>query len=314
MTASSKSVNTSGSEKRIDIALRPAAAMNSPVCSKTPRVSVSSCLFSGRMFGTPQSYNRWARGIGPAIVVTWAGQHRFESMLLLTLVFILSGAAGLIYESIWSRYLGLFVGHSAYAQIIVLVIFLGGMSLGAYLIGERSERVRRPLRMYAYVELAAGVIGVLFDDVYRGVTALAYDSIFPALAGGPGLTIVKWAIAGLLILPQSILLGATFPLMSAGALRIRGDRPGRTLGLLYFANSLGAAVGVLLAGFALIRWFGLPGTLITAAAINVAVGLAVMFAEQTFGWDELGQGGVQKAGGGEGVSAASAVPAGSALR
>jgi spermidine synthase len=224
-------------------------------------------------------------------------------MLFLTAVFILSGAAGLIYESIWSRYLGLFVGHSAYAQIIVLVIFLGGMSAGAYLVGRRSERVRRPLLAYAYVELAAGVIGVLFDDVYRGVTGVAYEYILPALAGGPGLTIAKWALAGLLILPQSILLGATFPLMSAGALRLRSDRPGRTLGLLYFANSLGAAIGVLLAGFGLIRWFGLPGTLITAAAINVGVGLAVIFAERTFGWDELEAGGGRREAGG-----ASAVP------
>jgi len=54
---------------------------------------------------------------------------------LLYAVFILSGAAGLIYESVWTRYLGLFVGHSAYAQVIVLVIFLGGMSLGALLVG-----------------------------------------------------------------------------------------------------------------------------------------------------------------------------------
>ena len=208
-------------------------------------------------------------------------------MLFLTVVFILSGAAGLIYESIWSRYLGLFVGHSAYAQIIVLVIFLGGMSAGAYIVGRRSERVRRPLRAYAYIELAAGAIGVLFDDVYRWVTGVAYDSIFPALADGPGVTIAKWTLAGLLILPQSVLLGATFPLMSAGALRIRADRPGRTLGLLYFANSLGAAAGVLLAGFALIRWVGLPGTLITAAAINIAVGLAVLLVEPAMGWDEL---------------------------
>ena len=220
-------------------------------------------------------------------------------MLLLTLVFILSGAAGLIYESIWSRYLGLFVGHSAYAQIIVLVIFLGGMSAGAYLVGQRSERVKRPLRAYAYVELAAGAIGVLFDGLYGAVTSVAYDHVFPALAGGSGLVIGKWLLAGLLILPQSVLLGATFPLMSAGALRIRAAQPGQTLGLLYFANSLGAAVGVLLAGFALIRWVGLPGTLITAAALNVVVGLIVIFAEQAYGWDELEPGsGSQGAGSG----------------
>jgi predicted membrane-bound spermidine synthase len=217
-------------------------------------------------------------------------------MLLLALLFILSGAAGLIYESIWSRYLGLFVGHSAYAQIIVLVIFLGGMSLGAYFVGERSERVKRPLRAYAYVELAAGAIGVIFDGLYGAVTSVAYDHVFPALAGGPGLVIGKWLLAGLLILPQSVLLGATFPLMSAGALRIRASQPGQTLGLLYFANSLGAAVGVLLAGFALIRWVGLPGTLITAAAINVVVGLIVIFAEQAFGWDELPVGGQRAVG------------------
>ena len=56
--------------------------------------------------------------------------------ILLYMVFTLSGAAGLIYESIWSHYLGLFVGHSAYAQIIVLTIFLGGMSLGALAVGS----------------------------------------------------------------------------------------------------------------------------------------------------------------------------------
>src|SRR5215203_2576201 len=98
-------------------------------------------------------------------------------VVLLYAVFILSGAAGLIYESIWSRYLGLFVGHSAYAQVIVLVIFLGGMSLGAALVGRRSESVRAPLRWYAIVELLVGAIGFLFHDAYLAATRLAYDAI-----------------------------------------------------------------------------------------------------------------------------------------
>ena len=72
-------------------------------------------------------------------------------VILLTLAFILSGAAGLIYESIWCRYLALFVGHSAYAQVIVLVIFLGGMSAGALMAGRRSARLREPLFAYAVV-------------------------------------------------------------------------------------------------------------------------------------------------------------------
>ena len=198
---------------------------------------------------------------------------------LLVTVFIFSGAAGLIYESIWSRYLSLFVGHSADAQVIVLVIYLGGMSLGAALAARRSERIRQPLIGYAAVELAVGLIGIFFHEIFRGVTAVAYSTLFPALAGGPALVIVKWMLAGLLILPQSILLGTTFPLMSAGFLRLvsrdGGANSGRVLSVLYFANSIGAAIGVLVAGFFLIGLVGLPGTLVTAAIINVLVGLAV---------------------------------------
>ena len=190
----------------------------------------------------------------------------------LVAVFVLSGAAGLIYESLWSRYLGLFVGHSAYAQIIVLVIFLGGMSLGAHLVGRRSEQIRRPLIGYAVVELIVGVLAIVFHDVFVAATDFAYASIFPSFSGF-GLTAVKWTIAGLLILPQSVLLGSTFPLMSSGVIRLAKSRmePGRVLALLYFSNSLGAAAGVLLAGLWLIALVGLPGVLVIAGFINVLI-------------------------------------------
>ncbi len=195
---------------------------------------------------------------------------------ILVVAFVLSGAAGLIYESLWSRYLGLFVGHSAYAQIIVLVVFLGGMSLGAHLAGRRSERLRVPLLWYAGVEIAVGLLALAFHDAFSAVTTVAYDSIFPSLSG-LALTSVKWGIASVLILPQSVLLGMTFPLMSAGVIRLAkaNEAPGGILSLLYFANSLGAAVGVLVAGFFLIEAVGLPGTLVVAAVLNVVAALVV---------------------------------------
>ena len=193
---------------------------------------------------------------------------------LLLVVFMMSGAAGLFYESVWSRYLSLFVGHSAYAQVITLVLFLGGMSLGALVVSRRTTRIRDPLYAYALVELVIGVIGMLFHDgLYLPVTSWAYDSLFPSLAGGTTLLVVKWGIAGALILPQSILLGATFPLMSAGVLRRTPSEPGRVLGSLYFANSFGAAVGVLVAGFLLFKSVGLPGTLQAAGILNLLVAL-----------------------------------------
>ena len=205
-------------------------------------------------------------------------------LLLLTAVFLCSGAAGLLYESIWSRYLGLFVGHSADAQVIVLVIFLGGMSLGAAVAARRSARIADPLRWYAAIELAVGGYGVAFHALFTRATAFAYTTLFPAVAGTGALAPTKWLLAGLLILPPSLLLGATFPLMSAAVLRRRpsraddaaaapGGSPGGVLALLYFANSLGAAIGVLVAGFWLIERVGLPGTLLAAGLLN---GLAAL--------------------------------------
>src|ERR687884_303062 len=90
-------------------------------------------------------------------------------------LFVLSGAAGLIYESIWTRYLGLFVGHDAYAQIIVLVIFLGGMSAGAMTVSRWSAKLKEPLYGYVAVELIVGCIGLVFHDVFRAVTSWTYQ-------------------------------------------------------------------------------------------------------------------------------------------
>ena len=197
---------------------------------------------------------------------------------LLYLIFILSGAAGLFYESVWSRYLSLFVGHGAYAQVIVLVIFLGGMALGAMLVSRRSAKLEDPLYGYAVIEVLVGLVGLVFHDlIYQPVTGWAYDSLFPALGGGVAVSLAKWGLAGLLILPQSILLGATFPLMSAGLIRRSPERPGSVLSILYFTNSLGAAAGVLIAGFVLVRVAGLPGTLLAAAILNLVVGLVAFF-------------------------------------
>jgi spermidine synthase len=188
--------------------------------------------------------------------------------------FALSGGAALVYESIWSRYLGLLLGHSAFAQVLVLTVFLGGMAVGAALTGWRSTSLRSPLFWYAGVEVAVGLLGFVFHDVFGVASSALYDTVFPRIGESPViLTAVKSATAALLILPQSILLGATFPLMSAAVLRWMPQRSGGVLGWLYASNSLGAAVGVLVAGFYLTAHFGFPGTLTVAAILNVVAGL-----------------------------------------
>src|SRR3954447_20226147 len=184
-------------------------------------------------------------------------------------LFTISGFAGLIYESIWSHYLKLFLGHAAYAQTLVLAIFMGGMAIGSWAAARQGPRVRNLLAAYALTEAAIGVLALVFHEVFVAGTAWAYDSSLLRFAA------FKWSLAAALILPQCVLLGMTFPLMTAGVLRSFSDRPGRSLSLLYFTNSLGAAAGVLMTGFWLVRTLGLPGTVRTAGLINLVVAAAV---------------------------------------
>jgi len=195
---------------------------------------------------------------------------------LLFLLFFASGISGLIYESIWSRYIKQLVGSAAEAQILVLSLFMGGMSLGALLSGRVLSRVRAPVVAYGVIEGLIGLYALAFPHVFAFASRFAYDSLFPALGGGDAVTVAKWGIASLLIVPPCLLLGMTFPLMSVGILRREKRRSGEVLAVLYFSNSLGAAFGALLAGFALVPRLGLPGALMVAAALNLAIMVLAM--------------------------------------
>jgi predicted membrane-bound spermidine synthase len=190
-------------------------------------------------------------------------------------LFTVSGFAGLIYESIWTHYLKLFLGHAAYAQSLVLVVFMGGMAAGAAWCARLSRRLANPLLVYAVVEAIIGAFALAFHPAFVATTDWAYASALPALEHEAAALAAKLVLACLLILPQSVLLGMTFPLMSAGLVRAHPAAPGESVAMLYFTNSLGAAAGVLASGFLLIAWVGLPGTLRVAGALNLFLAFAV---------------------------------------
>ena len=190
-------------------------------------------------------------------------------------LFAVSGFSGLIYESIWTHYLKLFLGHAAYAQSLVLGIFMGGMALGAWLCGRMSQRWRNLLLGYAIVEGVVGVLALAFHPIFVATVDLTLNQLIPHLGSAAQITAAKWSIGALLILPQSVLLGMTFPLMSAGLIRRFPEQPGQRVATLYFANSLGGALGVLGSGFWLIRLLGLPGTVALAGGLNIALALTV---------------------------------------
>ena len=185
-------------------------------------------------------------------------------------IFALSGFAGLIYQAIWSHYLGLTLGHAAYAQTLVLAIYMGGMAVGAWWASRFSGGLARPIMAYALIELAIGLLGLGFHSVFQRYIELSQASVLPGMSVGAA-HVYQWASAALMILPQCILLGMTFPLMVAGCLRGRDGGDAGALGGLYFSNSFGAAAGALVATFVLLPRIGMPGTVAAAGAINVVV-------------------------------------------
>jgi spermidine synthase len=194
---------------------------------------------------------------------------RFERLLLL--LFVVSGFAGLIYQSIWSHYLGLLLGHAAYAQTLVLAMFMGGMAIGAWLVSRRSGGWRNLILAYAAIEALIGLCGLLFHSGFLAYQQASYGSVLPAL-GSPGLIdAYLWLTSALMIAPQTIMLGATFPLMSAAYLRLAPRDDSRILGGLYFSNSIGATFGALAATFLLMPAVGMPGTMLTAGLLNLFV-------------------------------------------
>jgi hypothetical protein len=161
-----------------------------------------------------------------------------------------------------------FLGSAAFAQALTLALFMGGMAGGSWAAGKLGVKAGRLLLWYAVVG-AIGVAGVFFHPMFISVTGLAYEWLFPAMGYSAGAGVVKWTLAAAMILPQCVLLGATFPLMSAGIIRRFPNTPGEEISALYFVNSLGASAGVLAGGFYLVDKVGLPGAIITAGVINL---------------------------------------------
>ncbi|MCF0223983.1 MAG: fused MFS/spermidine synthase [Fibrobacter sp.] len=186
--------------------------------------------------------------------------------ILVYFLFALSGFAGLIYEGSWARYLKLFLGHSSYGQVLTLCIYMGGLAIGSFVAGKLVEKTKRPLLGYAAVELAIGVGGVAYHPLYNLLTGFFFDSEFTAGLSSRGAEIAKVILATGSTLPIAIAVGMTFPFIAAGLMRKSGAEV--SLPMLYFTNSLGSAIGILVTSYLLIPEIGNHATLIVAASIN----------------------------------------------
>jgi spermidine synthase len=193
---------------------------------------------------------------------------------LVLAIFILSGAAGLMYEVVWSRQLVLVFGNTTQAVSTILTGFFGGMAVGSFVGGRLADRVRSPLRLYGVIELVLVVIVLLTPVTFRLLHEL-YRGIFPSIEGQPiVLALIRFALAILALAPATVLMGATLPTLTRYLTRER--HLSAAFGRLYTANTFGAIIGTLFAGLLLIELLGLTGTLVVGAACSATAGAVAL--------------------------------------
>jgi spermidine synthase len=186
--------------------------------------------------------------------------------------FAVAGCAALSYEVIWTRALTFFVGNSTYAFSAMLTTFLCGLALGSFLCARVSDRSRNALALLGALQVGIGVYGLLtiaiLARLFYGLDAW-WDGFTNAYWGAPlGLTFLKTFVV---ILPPTLGMGATFPLVS----KIVANGPrvvGRRVGTAYGCNTLGAIAGAWLSGFVAIPLLGIHHSLALTALLSVGIG------------------------------------------
>ena len=192
--------------------------------------------------------------------------RRFLPALLL--LFVGSGCAALIYEVVWFQLLQLVIGSSAISMGVLLGTFMGGMCLGSFLLPRYVGRGHHPLKVYAYLELGIALFGLL---ILFGMPLL--NSVYVSISGGAGVfgIVMRGIAAAIILLPPTLLMGATLPAMSRW---VESTPEGVSwLGFFYGGNIGGGVLGSLLAGFYLLRVYDLVVATFVAIALNVAVAL-----------------------------------------
>jgi spermidine synthase len=192
---------------------------------------------------------------------------------LLLLLFAASGCAALIYEIVWFQLLQLVIGSSAVSLGTLLGTYMGGMFLGSLLYPKlRAARRGAPLRVYAVIEAGIGICGLA---VLFGMPWL--DRMYAAHAGHglPGIA-MRAFVSSLCLLVPTILMGASLPAL-ARQWETSSQGVSR-LGFLYGANTTGAVVGCLAAGFYLLRLYDMYFASYIAVGLNFLVALIALAA------------------------------------
>jgi spermidine synthase len=185
---------------------------------------------------------------------------------LLHAVFFLSGFAAILYQLVWQRSLFTIYGTSIESVTVVVTAFMLGLGTGSLAGGWVSRNPRLPLPVvFGLLELSIGAFGIVSLPIFRWVAG--YTS------GATGLEIGM--ITLLVVFAPTLMMGATLPILVAHLVRQSGN-VGRSVGTLYFVNTLGSGVGCLLAAAFVLGKLGQALAVELAASLNLIVAACVL--------------------------------------
>ncbi len=203
------------------------------------------------------------------------GVRRLSVWGVVALAFFVTGFNGLVFELLWIRLLSAIFGTTIQGTSTTLAAFLGGLGIGAFTIGRWIDRRELTLR---------GLLGAFAAcEVIAGGLSLALCLAFPRLAAlgamgadvSPAILLMRATATFALLFLPSFLMGGSLPILSKALLAI-SPRPGRTVGLLYALNTLGAAAGAILVDAWLVMHLGIMRTALVAAAGNAVAAAFVV--------------------------------------
>jgi spermidine synthase len=207
--------------------------------------------------------------------LTEAINHRRDAAWVILLCFFASGMSSLVYQVVWVRELVLVFGATTFAVSTVLTSFMGGLALGSYYFGRRSERVTRPLRLYGLLEIGIGLYGIAVPLIFAALPSVYHSFWHWTQLPFFALSFVRFLFATLVLIVPTALMGATLPVLASFYAR-DSVRIGLRVGALYALNTFGAVIGAAATGFVLIPAVGMNATTTTAATINILLGVVAL--------------------------------------
>jgi spermidine synthase len=194
--------------------------------------------------------------------------------VMLFAVLFFSGVSALIYQIVWIRKFGLVFGVDVFTMATVLSAFMGGLAIGSIIFGRLVDRIKNPLSLFMLLEFGIGLFAFLFPLTFKGLIGLYTPIIQKFGLSEYSAQLIKFIFSFVYLLIPTTLMGGTLPVIFKFFVK-QLKNLGWHISNLFAINNLGAVIGCFLAGFILIRTFGLTTSLYIAACINLINAIVV---------------------------------------